>query len=127
VDQAVTVRIEFVNADGKTTVLRDGLTLKEGEIIDATFMSRSALTAFLAEQVAAAKADGVLFSLHLKATMMKVSDPIIFGHAVKVFFRDFIAKHSETISELGVDFNNGLGDLLTKIASLPQDKRNAIE
>ncbi len=127
VSEATDVRIELVAADGSVKVLKESTPLKTGEILDGTFMSRAALTAFLAEQVAAAKADGVLFSLHMKATMMKVSDPIIFGHAVKVFFRDLIAKHGAVLAELGVDFNNGFGDLVSKIAGLPEDQRAAIE
>jgi isocitrate dehydrogenase len=97
VPQATDVRIEFVAADGSTTVLKESTPLKAGEILDATFMSKAALVAFLEAQIAAAKAEGVLFSLHMKATMMKVSDPIIFGHAVEVFFKDLIAKHAGTL------------------------------
>ncbi|MBW2290414.1 MAG: NADP-dependent isocitrate dehydrogenase, partial [Deltaproteobacteria bacterium] len=121
------VRIEFVAADGSTTVLRDGLELLPDEILDATFMSKRALIDFLREQLASARSTGVLFSLHLKATMMKVSDPIIFGHAVRVFFEDVFAKHAATLEDLGVDVNNGFGDLLGKIAGLPDDQRAAIE
>jgi isocitrate dehydrogenase len=124
---ATTVKIEFVGADGNTTVLKDKTTLKPGETLDATFMSRSALVRFLEAQVAEAKRDGVLFSLHLKATMMKVSDPIIFGHAVRVFFKDLLAKHAATVKELGVDVNNGFGDLVEKIQKLPAEKKSAIE
>ncbi|MEO0795428.1 MAG: NADP-dependent isocitrate dehydrogenase [Verrucomicrobiota bacterium] len=127
VSEATDVKIQFVSADGSTTVLKASTPLKAGEILDATRMSAAALEAFLADQIAAAKAEGVLFSLHMKATMMKVSDPIIFGHCVKVFFKDLIAKHAEVIAELGVDFNNGLGDLVAKMASLPEDRRAAIE
>ena len=90
-------------------------------------MSKKALVEFLESQIAKAKEQGLLFSLHMKATMMKVSDPIIFGHAVQVFFKDLLAKHAATIDELGVDFKNGFGDLLTKIQSLPPDKKAAIE
>jgi isocitrate dehydrogenase len=127
VPEATDVRIELVANDGSVKVLKESTPLKAGEIIDGTFMSRTALTAFLAAQVAAAKAGGVLFSLHMKATMMKVSDPIIFGHAVKVFFKDLIAKHAATFAELGVDFNNGFGDLVAKLGNLPADKRAEIE
>lgn len=127
VPAATTVKIELVTAGGETKVLKEKTPLKAGEIIDSTVMSKKALVAFLEDQVAKAKADGVLFSLHMKATMMKVSDPIIFGHGVKVFFKDLIAKHADTIKELGVDFNNGLGDLVAKIQSLPADKKAAIE
>jgi isocitrate dehydrogenase len=98
-----------------------------GEIIDATFMSKKALGAFFEQQIAKAKADGVLFSLHMKATMMKVSDPIIFGHAVRVFFKDLFAKHAATLAEIGVTFNNGFGDLVAKLDKLPADQRAEIE
>ena len=127
VPEATNVKIEFVAKDGAVTVLKDKLPLKAGEILDGTFLSRKALVAFLEKEIAKAKADGVLFSVHLKATMMKVSDPIIFGHAVKVFFKDLIAKHAGVIKDLGVDFNNGFGDFLAKIQSLPADKKAAIE
>ncbi|NNL65583.1 MAG: NADP-dependent isocitrate dehydrogenase, partial [Myxococcales bacterium] len=126
-EKATTARIEHVSADGSVRVLKDGLELLAGEVIDATFMSRKALVDFLGEQVADAKAKGVLFSLHLKATMMKVSDPILFGHAVRVFFANVFEKHGKTLERLGVDVNNGLGDLLGKIAELSADERRAIE
>ncbi len=126
-EKANNVRIEFVSVDGSTQVLKESTPLKEGEILDGTFMSRTALVAFLEDQIALAREQGVLFSLHLKATMMKVSDPIIFGHAVRVFFRDLIAKHAETLRELDVDFTNGFGDLVAKIQDLPADKKAAIE
>ena len=122
-----TVRIELREASGGITVLKEGIALQAGEVIDSTFMSRSALLAFLQEQVADAKSSGVLFSLHMKATMMKVSDPIIFGHAVRVFFRDLFAAHGETFQEIGVDVNNGLGDLIAKLDALPADQKAAIE
>ncbi len=124
---ATDVKIEFVGADGFVKVLKEKTPLKAGEILDATVMRRKALVAFLEGQIAKAKADGVLFSLHMKATMMKVSDPIIFGHAVKVFFKDLIARHADLIKELGVDFNNGFGDLVAKIQTLPADRKAAIE
>jgi isocitrate dehydrogenase len=124
---ATDVKIEFVGADGSVKVLKEKTPLKAGEILDATVMRRKALVAFLEGQIAKAKADGVLFSLHMKATMMKVSDPIIFGHAVKVFFKDLIARHADLIKELGVDFNNGFGDLVAKIQTLPADQKAAIE
>jgi isocitrate dehydrogenase len=127
VPEATNVKIEFVAKDGTSTVLKDKTPLKAGEILDATFMSKKALVAFLEKQIAAAKDAGVLFSLHLKATMMKVSDPILFGHAVKVFFAPLLAKHEATFKALGVDFNNGFGDLVAKIASLPADQKSAIE
>ncbi|MEZ4442204.1 MAG: NADP-dependent isocitrate dehydrogenase [Polyangiaceae bacterium] len=126
-DAPTTVRIEHVADSGEVTVLKKELPLLEGEVLDATVMSKKALVAFLREQVADAKEKGVLFSLHLKATMMKVSDPIIFGHAVEVFFADLFAKHGETFDELGVDVKNGFGDLVSKLAELPADRRAAIE
>ncbi len=127
VDAATTVRIEHEAADGTKTILKDGIALQAGEIIDATFMSKKALVAFLAEQIEDSKAKGVLFSLHMKATMMKVSDPIIFGHAVRVFFADVFEKHGAQFDALGVDVNNGFGDLVEKIATLPEADRKAIE
>ncbi len=127
VPASTSVKIEFVGTDGSVKVLKEKTDLKAGEIIDATVMKKKALVAFLEEQVAAAKAEGVLFSLHLKATMMKVSDPIMFGLAVKVFFKDLIAKHAALFTELGVDFNNGFGDLTAKIQQLPADKKAEIE
>ena len=122
-----TLSIEHVGTDGATTTLKSGIPGLAGEVVDATFMSKSALLAFLAEQVDDARSSGVLFSLHMKATMMKVSDPIIFGHAVRVFFRDVFEKHGATFDTLGVDVNNGLGDLVSKIGSLPADQKAAIE
>ncbi|MFT5107541.1 MAG: isocitrate dehydrogenase [Pseudoalteromonas tetraodonis] len=118
------VRIEHVAADGTVTVLKNSTPLLAGEIIDATVMSKNALVAFLEQQVAAAKETGVLFSLHMKATMMKVSDPIIFGHCVSVFFKDLVAKYADVIDSEGVDFKNGFGDLVAKI---PADKKEAFE
>jgi isocitrate dehydrogenase len=127
VPEATNVKIEFVSPDGAVKVLKDKTPLKAGEILDGTVMNKKALLAFLEEQIASAKKDGILFSLHLKATMMKVSDPIMFGHAVKVFFKDLIARHAGVIKELGVDFNNGFGDLVAKIQSLPAGKKAEIE
>ncbi|MCB1098088.1 MAG: NADP-dependent isocitrate dehydrogenase [Verrucomicrobiae bacterium] len=127
VPEATDVKIEFVAKDGTATVLKASTPLLAGEVIDATVLSKKALVAFLADQVAAAKRDGILFSLHMKATMMKVSDPIIFGHCVRVFFKDVIDKHSAVIDELGVDFNNGFGDLVAKIEGLPDEKKAEIE
>ncbi|GAA5125509.1 NADP-dependent isocitrate dehydrogenase [Luteolibacter yonseiensis] len=127
VPAATDVKIEFFGADGNSKVLKESTPLKAGEILDATFMSKAALVAFLGEQIALAKKEDVLLSLHMKATMMKVSDPIIFGHAVEVFFKDLIAKHAGTLKELGVDFRNGFGDLVAKIAKLPADKKAEIE
>src|SRR3989304_5279023 len=127
VSEAGAVRIEFVGQDGKTTVLKEKTTLKAGEVIDAEVMSRNELRKFYEEQIQDAKKQGVLFSLHLKATMMKVSDPIMFGHAVSVFFKDVFEKHASVIKELGFDPNNGLGDLYTRIKNLPEAKRAEIE
>jgi len=127
VPSATDMKIQFVGADGSTTLLKEKTPLKAGEIIDGTVMSKKTLVAFLNEQISRAKADGVLFSLHMKATMMKVSDPIIFGHAVEVFFKDLIARHATLIRELGVDFKNGFGDLVAKIQTLPADQKAAIE
>jgi isocitrate dehydrogenase len=127
VPAATNVRIELVKADGSVQVLKDNTPLKAGEILDATVMRQAALVSFYETQIARAKAEGVLLSLHLKATMMKVSDPILFGHAVKVFFKDLIAKHAAVLQQLGVDFNNGFGDLVAKIQTLPADQKAAIE
>jgi len=122
-----TARIELVAEDGSTTVLKDNLALLADEIIDASVMSKAALLSFLSAQVADAREQGVLFSLHMKATMMKVSDPIIFGHGVRTYFADVFAKHGETLDALGVDVNNGFGDLVGKLSGLPADQRAAIE
>ena len=124
---ATTVKIEFVPTVGSPVVLKDGLKLQAGEVFDATFMNCKALEAFLAAQISKASDLGVLFSLHLKATMMKVSDPILFGHAVKVYLGDFLKKHADVLAKLGVDFNNGLGDLVAKIQKLPDAEKVAIE
>jgi isocitrate dehydrogenase len=127
VSEATSIRIEHVATDGSVTVLKDSFPLLAGEIIDGTYMSKRALLTFLEGQVEEARESGILFSLHMKATMMKVSDPIIFGHAVRVFFKDLFAKHGETFEHLGVDVNNGFGDLVAKIGELPADQRAAIE
>ncbi|MDA0692700.1 MAG: NADP-dependent isocitrate dehydrogenase [Nitrospinae bacterium] len=121
-------RIEFVSADGSTTVLKDKLTFDAGDVVDATVMSCSALRNFFAKQIEAAKKDsGVVLSLHMKATMMKISDPIIFGHAVTVFFADAFEKHADTFKKLGVNPNNGLGDVYAKIKGLPESQQKEIE
>jgi len=128
VSEAGPVRIEFVGADGKATVLKEKTTLKAGEVIDASAMSCRALRKFFADQIEDAKKEpNVLLSLHLKATMMKISDPIMFGHAVTVYFKDVFDKHAATINPLNVNVNNGFGDLLAKIATLPDAKRAEIE
>jgi len=120
-------KIEFVDSNGNINVFKEKLQLINGEIIDATVMNKRALRAFLEEQVKDAKSKGVLFSVHLKATMMKVSDPIIFGHVVSVFFKDVFEKHIAVFKEIGVSPNNGLGDLYAKIKNLPDNKRKEIE
>ena len=125
--QAGKGKIEFVGADGSAQVLSDKLKLDAGEVVDATVMSRTALRQFIKEQIAEAKKQGVLFSLHMKATMMKVSDPIIFGHAVEVFFEDVFKKHEKTFKELGVNANNGIGDVYAKIGSLPAAQQDEIK
>jgi isocitrate dehydrogenase len=127
VPEATNVKIEFVGVDGGTTILKKDTALKADEVFDGTFMSKGALLAFLADQIEAAQSENILFSLHMKATMMKVSDPIIFGHAVEVYFKDLIEKHAETLEELDVDFRHGFGDLVTKIQSLPAEKKAEIE
>jgi len=125
--QAGRARIELVDADGQVTVLNGKVQLEPGEVVDAAVMSREALRAFLAEQVEDAKRQDVLYSVHLKATMMKVSDPIIFGHAVETYFADVFAEHAETFKRLGVDPDEGLGALYGRLAELPADERAAVE
>jgi len=120
-------RIEFQGADGTVKVLKDKLPLTAGEVLDVAVMSRAALRDFYERQMQDAKSQGVLLSLHLKGTMMKVSDPIMFGHAVSVYFKDALAKHEAILKQLGVNLNNGLGDLYAKIAQLPEDQRDEIE
>ena len=127
VANATTVSIVHTDANAKKTILKSNISLLEGEIIDATVMSLQALKAFLVAQIKDAKDQGVLFSLHMKATMMKVSDPIIFGHAVKLFFADVFEKHHAILNEIGVDANNGYGNILDKVAGLTADKRQEIE
>jgi isocitrate dehydrogenase len=125
--EAGNVKIELVAKDGSTKVLKESTKVLAGEIIDASVLSKKALRAYIAEQIEDAKAQGVLLSVHLKATMMKVSDPIIFGHFVSVFYAPVLEKHAAVLGELGVDLNNGLGDLYAKIKSLPADKQVEIE
>ncbi len=127
VTKATTVRIEFVATDGAVKVLKEKTALLDGEIIDTAVMSVAALRSFYAEQIEAAKKDGLLLSLHLKATMMKISDPVMFGHAVSVFYQDVFEKHAAVIKGLGVNINNGLGELYAKIQSLPEAQRAEIE
>ncbi len=126
IPEATTVKIIHTDTNGNKTILKDNLALLEKEIIDASVMSKKALLDFLTAQVEDASQNGVLFSLHMKATMMKVSDPIIFGHAVRVFFKALFEKHGETFKAIGVDVNNGFGNLLEKVNNLPEDKRNTI-
>ena len=126
-EQAGNVRIELVGDDGNTQVLKALTAVQEKEIIDAAVMNRNKLRAFFEQQVEDAKQQGVLLSLHLKATMMKVSDPIMFGHAVTVYYKDVFEKYADTFSKLGVNPNNGLGDVYAKIAQLPEAERQAIE
>lgn len=121
------VRIEFVSQSGEVSVLKEKVSLLDKEIIDASLMSKSKLMAFFDKEINAAKEQDVLLSLHMKATMMKVSDPVIFGHAVEVFYKDVFAKHADTFKELGVDVKNGLGDVYAKIANLSADKKAEIE
>ncbi len=120
-------RIELVGSDGKVTVLKAKTALDTGEIIDASVMSAKALRKFFAEQIEDAKKQGVLFSLHVKATMMKIADPIVFGHVVSVFFSDVVEKHAATLKKLGVNLNNGFGDLLSKIETLPEAEKKQIK
>lgn len=127
VKQACDVKIECVANDGNVTMLKEKTALLEGEVLDASVMNVRALQKFYEEQIEAAKNDGVLLSLHLKATMMKVSDPIMFGHCVSVFYKDVFEKHAAVIKELGVNVNNGLGDLYAKIQNLPESQRTEIE
>src|SRR3989337_1035553 len=127
VKKATDVRIEFVVGDGKVTVLKKKLDLVEGEVIDAAVMNVRSFRKFYEEQIEDAKKSGVLMSLHLKATMMKISDPIMFGHAVSIFYQDVFKKHAAILKELGVNPNNGLGDLYGKIKKLPDAKRAEIE
>uniref|UniRef100_A0A7S3RR22 Isocitrate dehydrogenase (NADP(+)) n=1 Tax=Strombidinopsis acuminata TaxID=141414 RepID=A0A7S3RR22_9SPIT len=127
IPEACEARIEHVADDGSITVLKDKLPLKASEVLDATFMNCQLLRDFYDKQIDEAKEQGVLFSLHLKATMMKISDPIMFGHCVKAYFKDVFAKHAATFEKLGVDANNGLGDVYKKIASLPEAQKKEIE
>ncbi len=127
IEQPGSVRIELVGKDGTVSVLKEKTAVQAGELIDAAVMSKRALAAFVQAQIADAKQQGVLFSLHLKATMMKVSDPIMFGVVVEAFYRDVLDKHAATLKQVGFDANNGIGDLYARIASLPEAQRTAIE
>ncbi len=127
IESSTDYSIVFVGDDGESTVLKEPTPLLSGEVIDATCMKRDALLNFLSDQITLAKEKGVLFSLHMKATMMKVSDPIIFGHCVRVFFKELIENFGTELDELGVDFNNGFGDLIGKIEQLTPEKKSLIE
>ena len=121
------LKIEFYGSDDGNVVLKDGIEVLKDEIVDGTFMSVQALRKFFDEEIKDAKEQGILFSLHMKATMMKVSDPVIFGHCVSIYYKDVLKKHKDIIKELGVNVNNGIGDLYAKIQKLPEDKRKEIE
>jgi isocitrate dehydrogenase len=127
IERATTLRIEHVGADGTTTVLKEAVPVLDGEVVDAAVMRKAALTAFLAEQVADARDKGVLFSVHLKATMMKVSDPIIFGHAVRAYFADVFERYADDLASVGANPNDGLGGVLSALQALPEDERQEIE
>jgi len=127
VENAGAVRVVHTAADGQQTVLKENIAVQAGELLDASVMNCQALRRFLAAEVSDAKQKGVLFSVHLKATMMKVSDPILFGHAVSVFYQDALAKHADTLARVGFNPNNGIGDLYTRIQALPESERAAIE
>ncbi len=127
VNKACAVSIEFTDEQGQRKVLKENLALLDQEVIDATVLSKAALIEFYEQEMAKAKEEDVLLSLHLKATMMKVSDPIIFGHAVKVYYKDVFSKHADIFEQLGVDANNGIGDVHAKIKRLPEAKRAEIE
>lgn len=126
-NEATDFKIELIDDNGNTTLLKDNLSALKGEILDGTFISRNALRKFYEEQIEDAKNKGILLSLHLKTTMMKVSDPIMFGHAVSVYYKDVFKKHETVIRELGVNVNNGLGDLYSKIQNLPEAQKVEIE
>ena len=127
VDKAGNLRIEHTAADGKVTVLRDAVPVLDNEVVDASVMDCAALQAFFAREIDAAKEEGVLFSLHLKATMMKVSDPIMFGHCVRAYYSDVFAKHAAVFDDIGVEVDNGIGDVYAKIETLPEAQRDAIK
>jgi len=120
------VKMELVTKSGQTIVLKNKVSLLDGEIIDSMFMSKNALCKFYEEQMEDARETGVMLSLHVKATMMKVSHPIVFGHAVKIFYKDAFAKHGKLFEELGVNANNGLSSVYEKIATLPESKRDEV-
>ncbi|WP_372438877.1 NADP-dependent isocitrate dehydrogenase, partial [Pandoraea sputorum] len=121
------LKIELIAKDGTATVLKEKTAVKAGEIIDSSVLSKKALRSFIAAEIDDAKKQGVLFSVHLKATMMKISDPIIFGQIVEEFYQDALTKHADVLKEIGFDLNNGIGDLYNRIGSLPADKQAAIK
>ena len=121
------VKIEYVGKDGKSEPLKENLKLLKDEVIDTAVMNVKELRKFYVEQIDAAKKDGVLLSLHLKATMMKISDPIMFGHAVSVYYKDALDKHAATLKEIGANVNYGLMDVIEKLKKLPDEKRKEIE
>ncbi|WP_104398842.1 NADP-dependent isocitrate dehydrogenase [Vibrio penaeicida] len=127
IDGATSVRIEFVGANGDVEVLKNEFPLQDKEIIDASVMNKAALVSFFEKEIEEAKEQGVLLSLHMKATMMKVSDPIIFGHAVRVYYKDVFEKYQEVFEQIGVDVNNGIGDVYAKITSLPEAQQEEIK
>lgn len=126
-DKATELAIEFTNKKGETSVLKKGVPTTDSEIVDGTFMSKKALRDFIEKEIQDAQDKGVLFSIHMKATMMKVSDPVIFGHAVEVYYKDVFEKHAQTFKELGVNANNGIADVYEKIQKLPADQKTQIE
>ena len=126
-DKACNIKIEFVDIKGNVQVMKENLALLEGEILDATVMNVAALRKFYAKTIEEAKQDGVLLSLHLKATMMKVSDPVMFGHCVSVYYKDALDKHADVLKEIGANVNNGLAGVLEKLDKLPADKKAEIE
>jgi isocitrate dehydrogenase len=126
-DAATDVKIEFVAADGAATTLKEKIPLQKAEVVDAAVMNVAALREFYAQQIEEARRDGVLLSLHLKATMMKISDPIMFGHCVKVYFKDALEKHADTLKQIGANPNYGMADILAKLDKLPADKKAEIE
>ncbi|HHW4680722.1 MAG TPA: NADP-dependent isocitrate dehydrogenase, partial [Xylella taiwanensis] len=125
-DQAGMLKIELIGKDGTVTVLKDKVAVSAGDIVDAAALSKQALAAFVAAQIIDAKAQGVLFSVHLKATMMKVSDPVLFGVVVSEFYKEALVKHADTLKQIGFDPNNGIGDLYARIAALPEDMQAII-
>ena len=127
VPEATSVRIQLKHTSGEIQTLRENVALQAEEMIDSSVMSASKLQEFLKAQIADAREKGVLFSLHMKATMMKVSDPIIFGHAVKAYFCDLISKHNSALETIGFNPNNGIGDLYAKLDQLPAEKQSEIE